>query len=288
MIISLCAVVGVVEKAVVNRSVIGYDEFCEIYGLEYAMAGLIRRYAPKALVGPLLRALGVVKKLVYFGFGRYCPVCGSNVRSFQKTGVNKRPDGRCPVCGAPERLRLAWLFLDRRSELFDRPSKKILHIAPEERVAQKLRAIAGEDYISADLDESRAMVKMDVTQIDYPDNSFDIIYCSHVLEHVGDDHKAIREFYRVLADDGFAIVQVPITADVTFEDASVTDPAERERVFGQYDHLRRYGPDVKQRLENAGFQVRLITPSDFQDVKNVSKMALKNSTLFLCEKNHAT
>ena len=252
------------------------------------MAGLIRRYAPKPLRAPLLNALPLVKKLIYFGFGRYCPVCKSNVRSFRPHGLARRPDAVCPVCGAPERLRLAWLFLDRQKGLFAGASKKMLHIAPEQKVAQLFKAIEGIDYLSADLDESRAMVKMDISEIDYPDNTFDIIYCCHVLEHVPDDNKAISEFYRVLTEGGIAIIQVPITTEVTFEDPSITDPAERERVFGLYDHLRRYGLDVKNRFEKAGFKVQLFTPADFQNIKNVSKMALRDETLFLCKKNPAT
>lgn len=268
-------------------SMIYYRKLHKSHGQEYIMAGLIRRYAPKPLQGTLLNALPLVKKIVYFGFGRYCPVCNSSVRSFKPHGVARRPDAICPVCGAPERLRLAWLFLDRHMGLFAGASKKILHIAPEERVANKLKAIAENDYLSADLDESRAMVKMDICEIDYPDKTFDIIYCCHVLEHVPDDNKAMREFYRVLTEGGIAIIQVPITTEVTFEDPSITDPAERERVFGLYDHLRRYGPDVRNRFETAGFEVRLFTPADFQNVKNISKMALRDETLFLCKKNPA-
>lgn len=252
------------------------------------MAGLIRRFAPKPLQGPLLRALPLFKKIAYFGFGRYCPVCKSNVRSFKPFGVGDRPEARCPVCGAFERFRFSWLFLDQKKALFSGTSKKMLHLAPEQMLADRFKAIEGIDYLSADLDESRAMVKMDITDIDYPDNTFDIIYCSHVLEHVPDDNKAMREFYRVMTENGFAIIQVPITAEVTFEDPSITDPAEREKAFGQFDHLRQYGPDVKQRLESAGFAVQLFTPVDFQDVENVSKMALKKATLFLCRKNPAT
>jgi SAM-dependent methyltransferase len=96
----------------------------------------------------------------------------------------------------------------------------------------------------------RAMVRMDITDIQYPKDTFDVIYCSHVLEHVVDDRKAMREFHRVLRPDGWALLLVPITVEKTFEDPSVTDPEERLSVFGQEDHVRCYGPDYVERLRN--------------------------------------
>ena len=113
------------------------------------------------------------------------------------------------------------------------------------------------DYLTADLNPEGVMVKMDITDIDYPDSTFDTIICNHVLEHIIDDHKAMSELHRVLKPGGWAILQVPISfsLDKTFEDASVTAPEEREQVFGQCDHVRIYAPDYIDRLEQAGFQV---------------------------------
>ena len=113
-------------------------------------------------------------------------------------------------------------------------------------------------------------MKMDIMDIQYPDESFDVIYCSHVLEHVPDDRKAMREFRRVLKRGGWAILLVPITAGKTHEDPSITEPAERLRVFGQEDHVRIYGPDYVDRLREAGFAVTetrvpdLVSPEDAQ------------------------
>jgi ubiquinone/menaquinone biosynthesis C-methylase UbiE len=104
---------------------------------------------------------------------------------------------------------------------------------------------------------------MDITDIDYADETFDVIYSSHVLEHVPDDRKAIRELHRVLKSDGWAILQVPITAYRTFEDPSITNPIDRLRIFGNKDHVRKYGPDFVERLKEAGFKVKVITASDF-------------------------
>ncbi len=128
------------------------------------------------------------------------------------------------------------------------------------------------------------MVRMDITDIQYPDNLFDVVYCSHVLEHVCDDRKAMREFNRVLKSNGWAVFLVPITAESTFEDPSVTDPAERERLFGQHDHVRRYGPDLKDRLEQARFNVRCFTTAEIVGEKRIARLGVKKETVFFCKK----
>ncbi len=139
--------------------------------------------------------------------------------------------------------------------MFDGRLKRMLHVAPEPQLARLFQRARYIDYLSADLGSPRAMVKMDITNIQYPANHFDVIYCSHVLEHVPNDRQAMREFHRVLKHDGWAVLQVPITAETTFEDPSVTDPRERERLFGQHDHVRCYGLDYADRLRSAGFSV---------------------------------
>lgn len=159
----------------------------------------------------------------------------------------------------------------------------MLHIAPEPALARRLMHLDNVDYLSADLFDPKAMVKMDITQIDYPDHSFDLIYCSHVLEHVSDDRKALGEFWRVLKPGGKAIILVPILGQVTFEDASITDPVERERVYGQHDHVRSYGLDFASRLEGSGFQVKPIKPQDLASEDEIKRMGLPTyETIFFC------
>jgi ubiquinone/menaquinone biosynthesis C-methylase UbiE len=118
------------------------------------------------------------------------------------------------------------------------------------------------------------MVRMDITDIQYPDEYFDVIYCSHVMEHVQDDKKAMREFYRVLKSGGWAILLVPITADKTSENSSVVDPSERLRIFGQEDHVRRYGTDYLDRLEGAGFEVKINCVSDLFEMNDIERMGI--------------
>jgi len=129
------------------------------------------------------------------------------------------------------------------------------------------------------------MIHMDITAIPFNDHTFDVILCSHVLEHVQDDRKAISELYRVLKPGGWAILMVPIDLDraTTFEDPSVIDPKERERLFGQHDHVRWYGRDFLTRLEQAGFIVRQETYAHELDASAIEKHVLSSDEIiFLC------
>jgi SAM-dependent methyltransferase len=186
-----------------------------------------------------------------------------------------------------------WLYLTQKTNLFDGKQKKMLHVAPEPELSRLIQKADYIDYLSADLFAPelmvKVMVKMDVTDIQYPDNTFDVIYCSHVLEHIPDDRKAMREFCRVLKAGGWAILQVPITANATFEDPTVISPKERERLFGQNDHVRRYGPDYKDRLIEAGFSVTVdpfVRELDSRTIKCLGLM--RDEDVYLCRKEAIT
>ncbi len=172
------------------------------------------------------------------------------------------------------------------TDLFDGTPKKMLHIAPERFFQSKLRNFLGSNYITADLFDPLAMVRMDITDIQYPEGYFDVIYCSHVLEHVQDDKRAMREFYRVLAQGGWAILIVPTTAERTFEDPSIVNPSERLRVFGQEDHVRRYGIDFIDRLREAGFKVKVYCVPDLFEKSDVVLMGLTPASgeIYYCTK----
>jgi SAM-dependent methyltransferase len=159
------------------------------------------------------------------------------------------------VCGSLERHRLMYLYMTQKTDLFSGNRKRMLHVAPEAQLSRLFQETDCIDYLSADLSSATAMVKMDITDIQYADESFHAIYCSHVLEHVPDDIGAMRELYRVLKPGGWAILQVPISPGTTFEDPTVTSPEAREELFGQDDHVRRYGHDYVERLVAAGFSV---------------------------------
>ncbi len=195
-------------------------------------------------------------RLFYFGNKMRCPVCGKHFRRFMPYGYGEAKENRlCPGCLSLERHRLLWLFLKQKTDFFSAPLR-VLHFAPEQPFLKRFKALKNLEYITADLDSPIADKKLDVTAMDLPDNSFDVILCNHVLEHVNDIDKAFSEILRVLKPGGWAILMVPINPDGdTLDDPSVTDSKERERLFGQYDHVRYFGRDYAKILENAGFEV---------------------------------
>jgi SAM-dependent methyltransferase len=164
------------------------------------------------------------------GGGVCCPLSGTRARRFLPFGGGTvvRPNARCAHCDSLERHRLIWLYLRNETDLFSPTGRKrMLHVAPEPVLRERLIGEPLIDYLSADLEPGGADVQMDITAIDFPADSFDVIYCSHVLEHVPDDALAMRELCRVLRPTGWAILQVPILLARTDEDPSVTDPEER-------------------------------------------------------------
>lgn len=247
----------------------------------------ISRLIPRPLRQPLREIRNYIAWQSYRGHGRYCPVCGGESSKFGSFGKPARADARCMRCGSLERYRLVWLYFERKTDLFTEIPARMLHIAPEPIFEKLLKKRVGAGYLSADLDGSQAMVKMDITSIDHPDQLFEVIYCSHVLEHVPDDRQAMRELHRILKPDGWAVLMVPITADKTVEDPSITDPAERERLFGQADHVRRYGPDFADRLKEAGFAVTVVSPPDFLTPDEVARMGITAAAgdIFYCTRS---
>ncbi len=166
---------------------------------------------------------------------------------------------QCPGCGSLMRHRALLLLLRDRFAL-PRREARVLHVGPARAVASWLSAQTTLDYVSVDLDSPIAHVHADATELPFADESFDFAISVHVLEHIPDDRKALAEFFRVLRPGGQAIFQVPPSdLQVTREDFDVvTDPGERERRFGQYDHVRLCGADYPDRIADAGFQVERV------------------------------
>ncbi len=180
---------------------------------------------------------------------------------------------------------MAWLFLRERTDLFDGTPKRVLHVAPEPCLEPRLRRELGPGYLTADLTDAAADVHMDLTDIPYPEGSFDVIYCSHVLEHVPDDRKALSEMYRVLAPGGWGMINVPISAPAIDEDPSIMDPAEKLRRFGQADHVRRYGPDYYDRVRESGFQVEVEGARDVADPSELERYGIPaGEVVCICRK----
>ena len=215
-----------------------------------------------------------------------CPVCGSTFSRFLPYGVNSRSNVLCPTCLSLERHRLIWLYLEKQTDFLTRP-RKLLHVAPEQCFHTRFRGMKQLEYITADLESPLADYHFDLHLIPFQEDSFDMILCNHVLEHVTDDRQVMAEFLRVLSPGGSAILQVPLEPDreFTFEDATVTDPREREKVFGQKDHVRVYGRDYAQRLRSIGFQVeeRLVT-NHFSEADIERYRLAQSETLYIASK----
>jgi SAM-dependent methyltransferase len=241
---------------------------------------------PRIIIKAVLTLSLPLRKRLFSGREHYCPLCQNELSLFLPFPC-PRSNAWCPVCGSLERHRLAWLTLEQKTNLFDSSPKSLLHISPERAVEDRVKNLGYINYLSADLYNPRAMVKMDITSIQCPDNAFDIIFCSHVLEHIPDDRRAMCELHRVLKPEGFALLMVPITVEKTFEDPLIMSPAERERLFGGADHVRRYGPDFKDRLEESGFNVRVFTAAEVVGENNIFRFGVRNEidAVYICKKS---
>jgi len=200
------------------------------------------------------------------------PIDGKSFKSFLPYGYgHQRNNVLAPGTLSLERHRLLWLYLENETDFFTAP-KKVLHFAPEQAFYKRFRNQKNLDYTTTDLNSPLADVKADICNLPFEDNSYDFILCNHVLEHIPDDTKAMQELYRIMKPGGMGIFQIPqdLNRETTFEDNSITDPKERARIFGQYDHVRVYGRDYFDKLRSIGFRVaeedytKKIAPADVE------------------------
>ena len=218
---------------------------------------ILTRFVPRRYLQRISHIVLRMISVFYLGNKKECPVCGRTYRKFLPYGrVIKRENALCPGCLSLERHRLLWLFLKEKTNFFT-AELKVLHVAPEYCFIKRFKALPKLDYITGDIESPLADVKMDIRDIPFGESEFDVVICNHTLEHVDDDHKAMTEFYRVLKPGGWAVLNSPINEkrETTYEDFSITDPAEREKHFGQRDHVREYGLDYTDRLAKAGFSI---------------------------------
>ena len=189
-------------------------------------------------------------------FPRVCNICGYE-GYFGPTGRGRRVDAKCPRCKSAERYRLFKLWQDRNPEIIR--GADVLHFAPEKSIIALIKPVA-KSYTTGDIQPGRADMVLNIEAMDLPDASFDCVVCSHVLEHV-DDAKALSEIHRVLKPGGLAIIMIPVIEGWahTYENASVKSRDERTIHFGQYDHVRYYGADVRARILAAGFTLTEFT-----------------------------
>ena len=209
------------------------------------------------------------------------PIDGRNYHNFLPYGYEKqRKNALSPGTLSLERHRLLWLYLKNKTDFFS-SNYKVLHMAPEQAFYERFKKMENLDYTTCDLDSPIADVKADIQNLPFPDNSFDVIFCNHVLEHINDDKKAISELYRVMKPNGWGIFQVPIRYSLpkTFEDPTITDKKERIEKFGQYDHVRVYGTDYYDRLREMGFVVDEINYSNQLTDEEIRRFGLEKNEI---------
>lgn len=213
-----------------------------------------------------------------------CPLCRGEFPAFLPAG--SREGAVCPGCDCRERHRASWLFLEDRPDLLA-GTDSLLHFAPEPYLRDRLDSMPGLRYITADLVPGRADLPLDVTDLKLPDASFGAVLCSHVLEHVPEDRRAMRELHRILRPGGWALVMVPLDLrlESTYEDPSITDPERRVKAFLQFDHVRLYATDIAVRLRDAGFSVEEVPVAERVGSERARRHGLLRSDhVFLCRK----
>ena len=174
------------------------------------------------------------------------------------------------------------------TDLLDGRKKSLLHVAPEYEISNRLKKADFLDYWTSSFDGKNTRAKIDITKMSFPDDHFDAIYCSHVLEHVTEDIKAIREFWRILKPGRWALLQAPVIPGltITLEDAAVVDPKDRARLYGQWDHVRAYGSDYLVRLREAGFSVTVFRAIDIFSPRRIIRWGIDitEEPIFYCQK----
>jgi predicted SAM-dependent methyltransferase len=188
------------------------------------------------------------------------PIDGRSFRKFLPYGYGQqRPNVLSPSTLSLERHRLLWLYLKNETDFFS-AEKSVLHFAPEQCFLKRFRTLKNLEYTTTDLLSPIADVKADICDLPFEDNTYDVILCNHVLEHITEDTKAMQELFRVMKPGGYGIFQIPqdLSRAETFEDNTITDKAERGKIFGQYDHVRVYGRDYFDKLRSVGFKVEAV------------------------------
>lgn len=214
---------------------------------------------------------------------KYCPICNSSFISFRTVGVIPRL-GECPTCLSRERHRAFWLTFKDDLDECNASGGKLLHFAAEQCLYNYISSLERIDYWPVDIAITQPFVRkrIDITDIDFPDDTFDLVICNHVMEHVEDDASAFRELKRVLKPRGRAIISVPLEPDrdVTFENKEYNTPALRLKHFGQGNHVRKYGMDIVDRMERAGLSVEIVKPNENRSQDEIDELGLDITDVF--------
>lgn len=243
------------------------------------LVGFVLKKLPRTLLQRISRPIFKLISVFYYGNIVKCPICKNSFRKFFPYGRETRSNALCTNCLSLERHRLIFLYLEKETTIF-KEKTKLLHIAPEDCLINIFKRFKNIEYITADLNSPLAEIKMDIHEMPFKENSFDFILCNHVLEHVENDINALKEIKRVLKKNAKGIVQVPFYNPIpedTIEDKSIISEKERELIYGQSDHVRKYGNDYKKRLESTGLNVKVKKPSSFLRDSEIKKYSIMRS-----------
>ena len=261
------------------------------------MKKYLRKLIPYSFIQLIRKTKCTIETFLYRGNDFECPLCkkqfrklkdGGESRSFFKDhkiiGGGRRKNMLCPSCLSTDRDRLIYFYLTTIKEL---PNKEVtlLHVSPEHSIKDYLTTFQNINYYSGDKFEERyqgfyydkTTFSLDLINLKFPNEYFDIIICNHVLEHIKEDQKALQEIKRVLKYEGWAILQVPIACEneKTIEYQKMSSQ-KRRNIYGQSDHMRLYGLDYPDRLRSNGFKVKEWRASDLLNGNEISKFALNN------------
>jgi SAM-dependent methyltransferase len=235
----------------------------------------------RRMVKPRLRGL---ERRFMAGDRIECPICGGHFRRLLSR--HGHPNRQCPGCGSLARHRTMWLLLRDRLKI-ETSVRRVLHFAPEPGVAARIRA-TGVEFVTGDIDAALADERIDITEIPFPEASFDLVICSHVLEHVPNDRAAISEMRRVLRPGGLALIIVPVKIDRTKE---FLDPSPKPRYadgylrLGSHAHVREIGLDYPDRLRDGGLDVEIIDYAEELSEPERDRYAIEPGEIFyLCSR----
>lgn len=252
------------------------------------------RWALKYIPRPWLIRLSYLVRwfapLIWAGNRFTDPIDGRSYRRFLPYGYGDliRENALAPGTHSLERHRLLWLYLQSHTDFFTAP-QRVLHIAPEQCFYGRFKRLKNLDVLTGDIESPLADLHFDLHHIPLESDQFDVVFCNHVLEHVTDDAQCLRELHRVMKPGGWGIFQVPFvpTQITTDEDPSITDPQERQRRFGQYDHVRIYGTDYPERLEAAGFEVETVRlQEELSEADRIRYGLPQEEPLYVCRKRN--
>jgi len=257
---------------------------------------VLRQSVPRPVLTAYRHGRAVFRRWQYRGADYYCNVCNSHLKAWIYAGPADHCNRVCPVCNSYGRHRMMALVLEREMDALGLTPKTLLHFAPEIGLQRWIkRRVPVAAYLSADLDSSEVDINVDIQRMDLPNAAVHAVLLSHVLEHIDDDVRALREIYRVLAPGGRLFLQVPLSGHAATREEKLATAKERLAIYGKTDHVRLYGDDMQARLANAGFDVTVYRARDAHFRDKLDYMALdipptstmlydSESSTFVCRK----